>query len=690
MFEVNPQYWKGKKVLITGISGFVGSYLAEKLIELKSEVHGLVRRHAVPNYPNITHLLDKVNLHQGSLIDLYSLENTIKNSEAEVVFHLGAQSFVPTSIRAPLETYQINIMGTANLLEACRNNNVKRIQFASCYDVKTKAFTKKGLKQYNELEIGDEVLSINPNDETIEYKKIKKIITNDYSGKMYHFKSRSCDLKVTPNHKMLTKKFKGDRIRFFDADKMSGRNLLPLGNFESNIQHIDEDLYYLVGLFIGDGCVVPLNKEVEWSGLTHNEYIRNYRDKQGNFVPIKKDTTKIVNYDRAFLYIPKDDKSRQKVEDTFRKLDIKFSGYDTQIYFNPPAEIYKILKLCGKYAKNKIIPRFLLNSDPKYLRLLFNGLMDSDGSYRKNSYQYTTISSKLVNNVIELCYKLGFSVTVNELKPSKSTISGRIIKSGKAYQIYITTGEKILTKTSEQIETVDYNGLVWCVEVEDYHNLLVERNGKLAFCGNSSETYGLVYPEEAPIKETNPLRPLSPYGVSKAAADLMCYVHAKTYGTPVIRTRAFNHTGPRRGLQFIVSVVTRQVAKAKLGITDTITIGNPEPRRVFTDVRDIVDGYLLTIERGKIGDVYNLGSENDISIGELIEKALDVASLTGKVKVKQDKSRYRKADVMLLSCDSSKARNELGWEPKIPLKQTLEEMIQYYENNPELLDIEAH
>lgn len=197
----------------------------------------------------------------------------------------------------------------------------------------------------------------------------------------------------------------------------------------------------------------------------------------------------------------------------------------------------------------------------------------------------------------------------------------------------------------------------------------------MTFTG-SSEEYGLVKENEIPINESNPLRPLSPYGVSKVACDMMCYAHNKAYGIPVVRTRAFNHTGPRRGEVFITSVVTKQVVQAKKTGAKELIIGNPDPIRDFSDVRDIVDGYMLAVELGKRGSVYNFASGVGLTIRQLCEKAIKVGDVDMKIKI--DKARYRPADVMVLIGNATKAKTELGWEPTIPFEKTLKDMIAYW------------
>src|SRR5882762_8217967 len=140
----------------------------------------------------------------------------------------------------------------------------------------------------------------------------------------------------------------------------------------------------------------------------------------------------------------------------------------------------------------------------------------------------------------------------------------------------------------------------------------------------SSEEYGLVEDDELPIKETNPLRPLSPYAVSKVGQDLMGYQYWKSYGMQIVRTRAFNHEGPRRGDVFVTYNFARQVAEIEAGLRyPVIFVGDLSPRRDYSDVRDIVRGYWTLVERGEPGEVYNLCSGRSWAIQQVLDFLLE-------------------------------------------------------------------
>ncbi len=194
----------------------------------------------------------------------------------------------------------------------------------------------------------------------------------------------------------------------------------------------------------------------------------------------------------------------------------------------------------------------------------------------------------------------------------------------------------------------------------------------------SSEEYGLAYPDELPIRETNPLRPLSPYAVSKVAQDMMGYQYFMSYGLPIIRTRAFNHEGPRRGEVFVTSNFAKQVAEIEAGLREPIIfVGNLKPRRDFSDVRDIVRGYWQLLERGEPGEVYNLCSGRSWAIQQVLDFLLEQSRVKG-IAVESDPARLRPSDVMVLEGDPSKIRKATGWEVVTPFERTLKDLLAYW------------
>jgi GDP-4-dehydro-6-deoxy-D-mannose reductase len=193
----------------------------------------------------------------------------------------------------------------------------------------------------------------------------------------------------------------------------------------------------------------------------------------------------------------------------------------------------------------------------------------------------------------------------------------------------------------------------------------------------SSEEYGLVNEDEAPIKETNPLRPLSPYAVSKVGQDLMGYQYFKSYGLWIVRTRAFNHEGPRRGEVFVTSSFAKQIALAESGRgAAEVAVGNLDARRDFTDVRDVVRAYWLSLEDCEPGEVYNIGSGTAWRIEEMLDILVGLSKV--QLTIRPDPARMRPSDVPLLQADVSKFEAVTGWKPEIPFTTTLSDTLDYW------------
>jgi GDP-4-dehydro-6-deoxy-D-mannose reductase len=194
----------------------------------------------------------------------------------------------------------------------------------------------------------------------------------------------------------------------------------------------------------------------------------------------------------------------------------------------------------------------------------------------------------------------------------------------------------------------------------------------------SSEEYGFVTEDELPITEANPLRPLSPYAVSKVAQDLMGYQYFKSYGMHIVRSRAFNHEGPRRGDVFVTSNFARQIAEIERGLREpVIAVGNLKNRRDYTDVRDIVRGYWLLLEHGEPGEVYNLCSGRAWVIQDILDFLVGVSRVRG-ITVREEAARLRPSDVPVLRGDATRARDAVGWRPEIPFDQTLRDIVDYW------------
>lgn len=202
------------------------------------------------------------------------------------------------------------------------------------------------------------------------------------------------------------------------------------------------------------------------------------------------------------------------------------------------------------------------------------------------------------------------------------------------------------------------------------------RESKVLHVGTAGE-YGIVQESDIPIHEDVLLRPVDPYGVSKASASMLAYQYHKNYGLHIIRVRPFNHIGPRQTPDYVVASLAKQIAEIEQGLREpVITVGNLEAKRDLTDVRDMVLAYWLAVQQGQAGCVYNICSETAYSVGELLDKLLAMA---GKViEVRQDPKRLRPTDVPILLGDCTRFRDLTGWKPRIPIDTTLRDTLDYW------------
>lgn len=191
----------------------------------------------------------------------------------------------------------------------------------------------------------------------------------------------------------------------------------------------------------------------------------------------------------------------------------------------------------------------------------------------------------------------------------------------------------------------------------------------------SSEEYGEVKTGEIPIRETNPLRPMSPYGVSKVAQEMLGQQYVRSYGLKVVITRAFNHEGPRRGRQFVTASFASQIARAIEG--GKIMVGNLEAIRDFTDVRDVVKAYYIAATNKGIvyGEPYNVCTGTGWTIDKVLNALIDISGK--KLTIEQDPDRMRPSDVPVLIGNFEKFYSVTGWEPTTPFSKTLADLYEY-------------
>lgn len=185
----------------------------------------------------------------------------------------------------------------------------------------------------------------------------------------------------------------------------------------------------------------------------------------------------------------------------------------------------------------------------------------------------------------------------------------------------------------------------------------------------SSEQYGLVTQADLPLRETHPLRPLSPYAVARVAQEHLGDVYVRGFGLDIVATRSFNHLGAGQSSQFVISAIAKQFAELARGESDRIRVGTTSVIRDFLDVRDVVGAYLALLERGERGEVYNICSGRGTSVVEAIAMLADVAGVTPLIEI--DPSLVRPVENAIVVGDHKKLTTAVGWTPTIRLEAAL-------------------
>ncbi|TMI42832.1 NAD(+) synthase [Candidatus Bathyarchaeota archaeon] len=380
-----------------------------------------------------------------------------------------------------------------------------------CYDEKTRVLTRDGLKDHSELKSGDIVFSFDTETHKLVEVPVENVYEFDYAGEMYHFKSVSGDLLVTPNHRMLVQT-SGGRVLFRRADESAGRSYVimpvPRGwdgapnlpmtmplRFKQN--HVErtvsvsiEDLLYVAGLFIGDGCTVKGSISVPVkSSMTRAEYLASARSNRGQFVSLIQPNPSLKTYEtyETDFALPTYSKPviRNRLLRILEKYGIGYSQTPDLVRISSKA-IQEFFSQFGIGARNKRIPSWMLQYDSKTLRSLMAGLKDSDGSHNDRLGAFYTSSKVLKDGVVELLAKLGLIASVRIRPPQVTRFKNKIIRSSTRFEIFYSVhNPRTKSFDNSNTEILQYRGKVWCPSVSPFENVLVERNGKYAFCGNT-------------------------------------------------------------------------------------------------------------------------------------------------------------------------------------------------------------
>lgn len=675
------------KLLVTGGAGFIGSnficywlknHPADQIVNFDklSYAGNLANLKSIQDNPNYSFI-------KADICDPAAVDQAM--ADIDMVVHFAAESHVDRSIMAPAVFVMTNVVGTQVLLDAGLKHKIKRFHHISCYDEETQALTKNGLKTYKEIKKGDLVLTLNPNNNKVEWKPVEKVIVQDYEGKMIRLQTRTTDFLVTPNHRMLFQTQRGKKLVFKIAEdiKKEAKNKLPKyyqwsGKTAEIIksQKSTKDFMYLLGIFIGDGFTAYQEKKMpNKTGLSKGEYLKKARNKLGQFNSVgkigKQNFSTLKSW-RIFLDIPEKDNCRRQCEKSLDRLGISWHAHKGKagehIYLTSQKYV-KIFNQCGKYAKNKRIPPWALNASSELLLPLFKGLMDSDGSHRR---VFFTSSKTLGYHFLELCVKLGFSPSFNT-RYSKSIIDGRKIEG---FSYVISVGNQWRDIRRIIIKEQNYQGKIWCLKVKDNRNFLTVRNGKTAFCGNTDEVFGsLALDAKDKFSETTPFQPNSPYSASKAGSDHLVRAYYQTFNLPITVTNTSNNYGPFQFPEKLIPLTITNLIEGK----KVPVYGDGLNVRDWLYVTDHCRAIDLVLAKGKPGETYCIGGlTDDVSNLELVKK---IIKIMGKNESQIELVKDRPGHDRRYAIDWTKAKKDLGYRPEHDLDTYLKTTVDWYMNN---------
>ena len=195
----------------------------------------------------------------------------------------------------------------------------------------------------------------------------------------------------------------------------------------------------------------------------------------------------------------------------------------------------------------------------------------------------------------------------------------------------------------------------------------------------SSEEYGNVNPKDIPLKETQELKPVSPYAVARVSQEMLSKVYVDGYGLDIILTRSFNHIGPGQKDIFVISSFAKQLVEIKTqNKSPQLQTGNLQITRDFLDVRDVVKAYYTLFKKGRKGEIYNICSGVGITLEDIIQKMADILSI--QITTITDHNLIRPNDNLLIRGSNDKIKSETGWNTTISLEQSLRDILGYWEN----------
>ena len=272
----------------------------------------------------------------------------------------------------------------------------------------------------------------------------------------------------------------------------------------------------------------------------------------------------------------------------------------------------------------------------------------------------------------------GYTVTVHKVDLTNKDQTFELFHQVLPTQIYHLASFAITGNSFDKAAYILQNNSLLQVTILEACKV-VTPEAKILIIGSAEEYGSVQLPEPDRIDESYPLRPVNPYAVSKVTQDLLAQAYQLSFKLKIIRVRPFNHIGERQTPHFAIPSFAQQIVAIERGQQNHLSVGNLEVVRDFSDVKDIVQAYILLLEKGQVGEVYNVGSGQGYSIKSLLDQLSSFATVPITVTV--DSAKYRPLDVPRIVANNDKIR-KLGWEPTIPISETLKRILEYWRHQP--------
>ncbi len=292
-------------------------------------------------------------------------------------------------------------------------------------------------------------------------------------------------------------------------------------------------------------------------------------------------------------------------------------------------------------------------------------------SYLHSECKWEVNITKMKNETIDCVFAEIFDADILNIESIKKVINDVRPK----YIFHLAAQSSVFSSWKNPALTIDVN-VKGTINVLDAVRNIDGYEPKILLIG-SGEEYGHIKENETPINEENVLRPGNIYAATKAMQNFIGKIYSEAYNMNIIMVRAFNHIGPGQASNFVVSDFCRQIAEIEKGLRENvIKVGNLSAIRDFTDVRDVVRAYSMIIQKGKPGNVYNVGSGKAISIEDILNIIIKISG--ADVNIEVDENKLRPVDIKIIEADISKLVEATDWQRKYELKDTISDTLDFW------------